>query len=31
MIDPRDPLIGRLRPDMSVEPTIDTRGNGNGG
>ena len=31
MIDPRDPLIGRLRPGMSVEPTIDTRGNGNGG
>jgi membrane fusion protein (multidrug efflux system) len=31
MIDPHDPLIGRLRPGMSVEPTIDTRGNGNGG
>jgi membrane fusion protein, multidrug efflux system len=28
MIDPHDPLIGRLRPGMSVEPTIDTRGNG---
>jgi membrane fusion protein, multidrug efflux system len=27
-IDPNDPLIGRLRPGMSVEPTIDTRGNG---
>jgi membrane fusion protein (multidrug efflux system) len=25
-IDPKDPLIGRLRPGMSVEPTIDTRG-----
>jgi membrane fusion protein, multidrug efflux system len=24
-IDPADPLIGRLRPGMSVEPTIDTR------
>jgi membrane fusion protein (multidrug efflux system) len=24
-IDPTDPLIGRLRPGMSVEPTIDTR------
>lgn len=24
-IDPHDPLIGRLRPGMSVEPTIDTR------
>jgi membrane fusion protein, multidrug efflux system len=24
-IDPDDPLIGRLRPGMSVEPTIDTR------
>ncbi len=24
-IDPNDPLIGRLRPGMSVEPTIDTR------
>jgi membrane fusion protein, multidrug efflux system len=23
-IDPADPLIGRLRPGMSVEPTIDT-------
>ncbi|HQT78033.1 MAG TPA: HlyD family secretion protein [Rhodopila sp.] len=23
-IDPKDPLIGRLRPGMSVEPTIDT-------
>jgi membrane fusion protein, multidrug efflux system len=27
-IDPKDPLIGRLRPGMSVEPTIDTRANG---
>jgi membrane fusion protein, multidrug efflux system len=27
-IDPNDPLIGRLRPGMSVEPTIDTRGKG---
>jgi membrane fusion protein (multidrug efflux system) len=25
-IDPNDPLIGRLRPGMSVEPTVDTRG-----
>jgi membrane fusion protein, multidrug efflux system len=24
-IDPRDKLIGRLRPGMSVEPTIDTK------
>jgi membrane fusion protein (multidrug efflux system) len=24
-IDPHDPLIGALRPGMSVEPTIDTR------
>jgi len=24
-IDPNDPLIGRLRPGMSVEPTVDTR------
>jgi membrane fusion protein, multidrug efflux system len=24
-IDPRDPLLGSLRPGMSVEPTIDTR------
>ena len=24
-IDPKDPLLGRLRPGMSVEPTIDTR------
>jgi membrane fusion protein, multidrug efflux system len=24
-IDPRDPLIGRLRPGMSVEPTINTK------
>ena len=24
-IDPHDPLTGRLRPGMSVEPTIDTR------
>jgi membrane fusion protein, multidrug efflux system len=24
-IDPHDPLIGRLRPGMSVEPVIDTR------
>jgi membrane fusion protein (multidrug efflux system) len=31
MIDPHDPLIGRLRPGMSVEPTIDTRGAANGG
>jgi membrane fusion protein, multidrug efflux system len=23
-IDPNDPLIGQLRPGMSVEPTIDT-------
>ena len=23
-IDPKDPLVGRLRPGMSVEPTIDT-------
>lgn len=28
MINPNDPLIGRLRPGMSVEPTIDTRGKG---
>lgn len=28
MIAPNDPLIGRLRPGMSVEPTIDTRGKG---
>jgi membrane fusion protein, multidrug efflux system len=27
-IDPKDPLIGRLRPGMSVEPTIDTRPHG---
>ena len=27
-IDPRDPLIGRLRPGLSVEPSIDTRGKG---
>jgi membrane fusion protein, multidrug efflux system len=27
-LDPHDPLIGRLRPGMSVEPTIDTKGNG---
>jgi membrane fusion protein, multidrug efflux system len=27
-IDPADPLIGRLRPGMSVEPTIDTKGKG---
>ena len=27
-IDPNDPLIGLLRPGMSVEPTIDTRGKG---
>ncbi len=26
-IDPHDPLIGRLRPGMSVEPTVDTREN----
>jgi membrane fusion protein, multidrug efflux system len=25
-LDPDDPLVGRLRPGMSVEPTIDTRG-----
>lgn len=25
-IDPNDPLAGRLRPGMSVTPTIDTRG-----
>jgi membrane fusion protein, multidrug efflux system len=25
-LDPNDPLSGRLRPGMSVEPTIDTRG-----
>jgi membrane fusion protein, multidrug efflux system len=24
-IDPHDPLLGQLRPGMSVEPTIDTR------
>jgi membrane fusion protein, multidrug efflux system len=24
-IDPKDPLLGELRPGMSVEPTIDTR------
>jgi membrane fusion protein, multidrug efflux system len=24
-IDENDPLLGRLRPGMSVEPTIDTR------
>jgi membrane fusion protein (multidrug efflux system) len=28
MIDPKDPLIGRLRPGMSVEPTINTIGKG---
>lgn len=27
-IDPKDPLIGRLRPGTSVEPTIDTRKKG---
>jgi membrane fusion protein (multidrug efflux system) len=27
-IDPHDPLWGRLRPGMSVEPTIDTRPEG---
>jgi membrane fusion protein (multidrug efflux system) len=27
-IDPHDPLAGRLRPGMSVEPTIDTRPEG---
>jgi membrane fusion protein, multidrug efflux system len=27
-IDPKDPLIGRLRPGMSVEPTIDTLAHG---
>jgi membrane fusion protein, multidrug efflux system len=27
-IDPKDPLIGKLRPGMSVEPTIDTRTRG---
>jgi membrane fusion protein, multidrug efflux system len=25
MIDPHDPLLGQLRPGMSVEPTIDTK------
>jgi membrane fusion protein, multidrug efflux system len=24
-LDPNDPLAGRLRPGMSVEPTIDTK------
>jgi len=24
-IDPHDPLLGRLRPGMSVEPTINTK------
>jgi membrane fusion protein (multidrug efflux system) len=24
-VDPNDPLLGRLRPGMSVEPTIDTK------
>ena len=24
-VDPNDPLAGRLRPGMSVEPTIDTK------
>jgi membrane fusion protein (multidrug efflux system) len=24
-LDPNDPLLGRLRPGMSVEPTIDTK------
>jgi membrane fusion protein, multidrug efflux system len=28
VIDPNDPLIGRLRPGMSVEPTIDTLAHG---
>jgi len=28
MVDPHDPLLGRLRPGMSVEPTIDTTGAG---
>jgi membrane fusion protein, multidrug efflux system len=28
MIDPKEPLIGRLRPGMSVEPTIKTLDNG---
>jgi membrane fusion protein (multidrug efflux system) len=28
VINPADPLIGRLRPGMSVEPTIDTRASG---
>jgi membrane fusion protein (multidrug efflux system) len=27
-IDPHDPLAGRLRPGMSVEPTSDTRPKG---
>jgi membrane fusion protein (multidrug efflux system) len=27
-VDPHDPLLGRLRPGMSVEPTIDTTGAG---
>ena len=30
-IDPDDPLIGLLRPGMSVEPTIDTRGSSDPG
>ena len=30
-IDPHDPLAGRLRPGMSVEPTIDTRQSGHHG
>jgi len=27
-IDPHDPLFGRLRPGMSVEPTIDIKPSG---
>jgi membrane fusion protein, multidrug efflux system len=27
-VDPHDPLLGQLRPGMSVEPAIDTRGTG---
>jgi membrane fusion protein, multidrug efflux system len=26
VMDPNDPLLGRLRPGLSVEPTINTRG-----
>jgi membrane fusion protein (multidrug efflux system) len=28
VLEPNDPLIGQLRPGLSVEPTIDTRGKG---